>query len=113
MRPLPGGWVVSAWMERGKALVALVVRPDGSTARAVLDRVPDEPSADEFVSGPQVGIDAAGNTTVVWQHLTTRTTRVRLARGTAGGAPVTGADLETKGSNGFASGSRSRRAGRR
>ncbi|WP_157591962.1 hypothetical protein [Solirubrobacter soli] len=90
----PGGWAAAAWIADGRALLALVVRPDGTTTRAELDRgervVDDDPT---FLMTPQVGIDANGDTTVVWQRWARAKVRVRIARGTAGGAPATGPDL--------------------
>ena len=84
----PGGWSVATWVE-GRELLAQIVRPDGSAARTVVDRV----GSVGFVSSASVGIDASGMTTIVWRRYSRSVQRTRVARLAAGGPPVPGADL--------------------
>ena len=87
----PGGWAAAVWGVPDDTLVAAVVRPDGTLTRTVLDRGREKPF--ESVSGSAVAINASGDSTVIWQHSKGSTGLVRVARGTAGGVPATGADL--------------------
>jgi hypothetical protein len=87
----PGGWAVVSSPSSGddNGLTAIVVRPDGTTARAVLDRV----GTRQFFGRSEVAIDASGNATIVWARSTGRQVRIRTAQAIAGGPPVAGADL--------------------
>ena len=79
MAVAPGGWAVVAFQEDDE-LVALVVRPDGTTARTVVDRA-------ELLGETHVGIDARGRVTIAWWRYDRRTRQLRVARFSAGEAP--------------------------
>jgi hypothetical protein len=87
----PGGWAAAVWVERESTLVAAVARPDGTLTRTVLDG--GDLNAFDLVYSSAIAIDAHGDSTVIWQHATRSATRLRVARGTAGGAPAVAADL--------------------
>ena len=63
------------------ALVALIVRPDGTSARAVVDRA-------ELIGDVYAGIDAAGRVTIAWWRYERRRSALLMARFSAGEAPV-------------------------
>ena len=90
MAVAPGGWVVAAWLD-DSALMALVVRPDGSTSRTAVEPL----GPDESVISFQPGIDATGAVTIVVRQYERRSSRehVRVVRPVGGGPPVIAADL--------------------
>ena len=83
-----GGWTAAVWVTRGRrdaAVMLLVVAPDGRQTRTIIER-----SLSDLVGGPLVGIGPAGDVTVLWSRITRRSSRLRVARVSAGGAPVVG-----------------------
>ncbi len=96
----PGGWVVVAWLDADAGrVIAVIVRPDGTSSRKVLDRG----GADVTLVEPRAGIDAHGNATVLWARFESAGTRVLTARSSAGGQFVPGHDLHGSASGrGFA-----------
>jgi hypothetical protein len=90
----PGGWAAVVWeTDSDDVLMAMIVRPDGSSTRSVVARPRKSRSSPESFGPAKVAIDASGNATVVWPHYAGSKLRFRTARSAAGGPAQASSDL--------------------
>ncbi len=79
------GEAVAVWMRSGsagKGIVEAAVKPPGATWRTPDEKITEEGTE---LHPPEVGIDAAGNVTAVWEQVVATETRVVVSSRTATG----------------------------
>lgn len=90
----PGGWAAVVWeTDSDDVLMAMIVRPDGTSTRSIVARPRSSRRSPESFGPAKVAIDAGGNAMIVWPHYQGGDVRFRTAQATAGGPARVSSDL--------------------